>query len=275
MAFLSKHAKKLTGLMLCIAVVFAQGCMMWSNRVQQPPTTFVDDVPLKIEADFDLQDDSQVLQEVRNLKMELRDDLGIPFSNDKIHVRIFRDAGTFSDFTSRHFPQLNGRRALFVVERGEYYVYAIWSENVLSDLRHELTHAYLNSSVGTLPLWLDEGLAEYYEVAGVPGRLNREHIPWLSDGNQRGTWQPDLERLASISKPEQMTGTDYAEAWLWVHYLMQNQQSAIVRDYLVARREKTIVDPIPLAIRNSIPNAEIKLAEHINTSYPLDKPRLE
>ncbi|CAE7510391.1 unnamed protein product, partial [Symbiodinium sp. CCMP2456] len=186
--------------------------MMWSNRVQQPPTTFVDDVPLKIEADFDLQDDSQVLQEVRNLKMELRDDLGIPFSNDKIHVRIFRDAGTFSDFTSRHFPQLNGRRALFVVERGEYYVYAIWSENVLSDLRHELTHAYLNSSVGTLPLWLDEGLAEYYEVAGVPGRLNREHIPWLSDGNQRGTWQPDLERLASISKPEQMTGTDYAEA---------------------------------------------------------------
>ncbi|MBA2115165.1 hypothetical protein [Bremerella alba] len=261
-------------LLLSLCAIFSVGCTMWSNQIHNPPPTFVDDVPLKIEADFDLQDDSQVLQEVRNLKMELRDDLGIPFSNDKIHVRIFRDATTFAAFTRQHFPQLNGRRALFVVERGEYYVYAIWSENVLSDLRHELTHAYLNSSVGTLPLWLDEGLAEYYEVAGVPGRLNREHLPWLADGTRTGRWQPDLERLASLAKPEQMTSTDYAEAWLWVHFIMQNQRSPIIRDYLVARRDKQIVDPIPLAIRNTIPQAELKLAEHVSMTYPADKPRL-
>lgn len=261
-------------LLLSMCALLAVGCAMWNNQVHDAPPAFVDDVPLHIEADFDLQDDSQVLQEVRNLKMELRDDLGIPFSNDKIHVRIFRDGTTFAEFTRQHFPQLNGRRALFVVERGEYYVYAIWSESVLSDLRHELTHAYLNSSVGTLPLWLDEGLAEYYEVAGVPGRLNREHLPWLADGMHTGKWQPDLERLATLAKPEQMNGTDYAEAWLWVHYLMQNQRSDIIRGYLVARRDKQIVDPIPLAIRNTIPQAELKLASHVSTTYPADKPRL-
>lgn len=260
--------------LIVIGTILALGCTMWSNRGPQVQPVFVDDVPLQIDADFDLKDNSQVLQEVRNLKMELRDDLGIPFSNAKIHVRIFRDADQFAQFTQVHFPQLGGRRALFVVERGEYFVYATWSENVLSDLRHELTHAYLNSAVGTLPLWLDEGLAEYYEVAGVPGRLNREHLPWLTDGIQRRTWHPNLERLATLARPEQMTANDYAESWLWVHYLMQNKQSPIIRNYLLARRDKKIVDPIPLAIRTTIPQAEVKLAGHVAHIQPVDRPRL-
>ncbi|GAA4420547.1 hypothetical protein GCM10023155_02090 [Bremerella cremea] len=274
MACHASPAAPRTGYLILLGACFALGCTMWSNRLNAPLPEFVDDVPLQIEADFDLHDDSQVLQEVRNLKMELRDDLGIPFSNNKIHVRIFRDSDNFANFTRVHFPQLGGRRALFVVERGEYYVYATWSDHVLSDLRHELTHAYLNSSVGTLPLWLDEGLAEYYEVAGVRGRLNREHLPWLSDGLQRGTWQPNLERLATIAKPEQMTANDYAESWLWVHFLMQNQRSPIIRDYLVARRDKQIVDPIPLAIRTTIPTAETKLATHVARIQSADRPRL-
>lgn len=263
MAFLPRSTAACTMLLLGLGCLSALGCTMWSNQLASAPSTFVDDVPLQIEADFDLQDDSQVLQEIRNLKMELRDDLGIPFSNQNIHVRIFHDQVTFAQFTRQHFPQLNGRRALFVVEGGQYYVYAIWSDSILPDLRHELTHAYLNSSVGTLPLWLDEGLAEYYEVVGVRGRLNREHLPWLNDALSKSTWQPNLERLATISRPEQMSGTDYAESWLWIHYLMQNRRTSIVPDYLVARRGRKIVDPIPLQIRTKIPNAEEKLTKHL------------
>ncbi len=268
MAFLPRSNAACILLLLGLGCLSALGCTMWSNQLASAPTTFVDDVPLQIEADFDLQDDSQVLQEIRNLKMELRDDLGIPFSNQNIHVRIFRDPTTFAQFTRQHFPQLNGRRALFVVEGGQYYVYAIWSDSILSDLRHELTHAYLNSSVGTLPLWLDEGLAEYYEVVGVRGRLNREHLPWLNDGLKNYTWQPNLERLATISRPEQMSGTDYAESWLWVHFLMQNRRTTIVPDYLVARRGRKIVDPIPLQIRTKIPGAEEQLTQHLTKIQP-------
>lgn len=274
MAFVGQSTAQPWKLALILLGSFALGCTMWGNRLATAPANFVDDVPLRIEADFDLQDNSQVLQEIRNLKMQLRDDLGIPFSNANIHVQVFRDQATFAQFTQRHFPQLNGRRALFVVEGGQYHVYAIWTDSILSDLRHELTHAYLNSSVGTLPLWLDEGLAEYYEVVGVPGRLNREHLPWLNDGLAKHTWQPDLERLATISRPEQMTGTDYAEAWLWVHFLMQNQRSPIIRDYLVARRKSQLIDPIPLSIRQEIPQAEQKLTGHLIDVQPGQRPRL-
>ena len=263
MAFLPRSTAVCVMLLLGLGCLSALGCTMWSTQLASAPTDFVDDVPLRIEADFDLQDNSQVLQETRNLKMELRDDLGIPFSNQDIHVRIFRDPNTFAQFTRQHFPQLNGRRALFVVEGGQYYVYAIWSDSILADLRHELTHAYLNSSVGTLPLWLDEGLAEYYEVVGVRGRMNREHLPWLNDGLKNQSWQPNLERLAAISRPEQMSGTDYAESWLWLHYLMLNQRTTIVRDYLAARHQRKVVDPIPLQIRSKIPDAEEKLTKHL------------
>lgn len=271
MAFFSQFAAARTVLWVglvaisALAGLFLPGCTMWSNRLANTTPIFVEDVPLRIEADFDLQDDSRVLQEIRNLKMELRDDLGIPFSNEKIRVRIFRNEASFGQFTAQHFPQLAGRRALFVVERGEYHVYAVWSDAILSDLRHELTHAYLNSSVGTLPLWLDEGLAEYYEVVGVPQRINREHLPWLTDGLKNYTWRPDLDRLAAVARPEQMTHTDYAESWLWVHYLMRGGQAEIVRNYLTARREKQAAEPIPLVIRGRIDGAEQRLAGHLSS----------
>ena len=71
-----------------------------------------------------------------------------------------------------------------------------------------------------------------------------------------------------------MTANDYAEAWLWVHYLMQNKQSPIIRNYLLARRDKQIVDPIPLAISTTIPQAEVKLAGHVANIQPVDRPRL-
>lgn len=245
--------------------LLAPGCMIWNSQANLATAPFVDDVPLRIEADFELQDDSRVLQEIRNLKMELRDDLGIAFSNEKIRVRIFQSEASFAQFTRQHFPQLTGRRALFVVQRGEYYVYAVWSDAILSDLRHELTHAYLNSSVGTLPLWLDEGLAEYYEVVGVPQRVNREHLPWLTDGLRNYTWRPDLERLTTLAKPEQMTHIDYAESWLWVHYLMRTGHAEIIQTYLTARKEKQVTDPLPLVIRERVSGAEERLAGHLST----------
>ena len=43
-------------------------------------------------------------------------------------------------------------------------VYTYWGNRIQQDLRHELTHAILHSVLKDVPLWLDEGLAEYFEV---------------------------------------------------------------------------------------------------------------
>ena len=74
------------------------------------------------------------------------------------------------NFMVSKYPKLPSRRAFFVAQtRGvgrseDLLIYTYWGERVQQDLRHELTHALLHSVLKDVPLWLDEGLAEYYEL---------------------------------------------------------------------------------------------------------------
>ena len=92
------------------------------------------------------------------------------------------------------------RRAFFVESDTRLAVYAHWSDRVGEDLRHEVAHGYLHSMVPGLPLWLDEGLAEYFEVPRGNNGLNRPHLELLSDMMQYNGWQPNLERLAALTR---------------------------------------------------------------------------
>ena len=44
------------------------------------------------------------------------------------------------------------------------------------DLRHEMTHAYLHAVVPNVPLWLDEGLAKYFELPRQQHGLNQPYV---------------------------------------------------------------------------------------------------
>ena len=68
------------------------------------------------------------------------------------------------EYLTRNFPSVPSRRAFFLETDTRLAVYAHWSDRVAEDLRHEVAHGYLHSVVPGLPLWLDEGLAEYFEV---------------------------------------------------------------------------------------------------------------
>ncbi|MCA1686359.1 MAG: DUF1570 domain-containing protein, partial [Planctomycetia bacterium] len=98
-------------------------------------------------------------------------------------------------------------------------IYTFHNDRLEEDLRHEATHALLHVAVGDLPLWLDEGLAEYFE--GPDGRqgLNAEHLARLPDDLKAG-WRPDLARLESLKSVRDMTPLDYRESWAWVHSLL-------------------------------------------------------
>ena len=116
-------------------------------------------------------------------------------------------------------------------------VYAFWGDHVAEDLRHEVAHGYLHAVVRNLPLWLDEGLAEYFEVPRGSRGLNKPHVEELRSSLDRG-WQPDLRRLESLQSVDQMTQLDYAEAWAWVHYLLETspEHAEFLRSYLRRRR---------------------------------------
>jgi hypothetical protein len=87
------------------------------------------------------------------------------------------------------------------------------------DLRHEATHALLHVAVGDLPLWLDEGLAEYFEGPETLYGRNLEHLDRLPLDRAAG-WTPDLARLESLKVVSEMAPRDYRESWAWVHYLL-------------------------------------------------------
>ena len=90
------------------------------------------------------------------------------------------------------------RRAFFVSDFDRLNVYAWWGDNVGDDLRHEVTHGYLHSTLQEIPLWLDEGIAEYFEVPRGDGGVNRAHVELLAMRLREGTWRPDPGRLELI-----------------------------------------------------------------------------
>src|SRR5437660_5823070 len=115
------------------------------------------------------------------------------------------------------YPDLPRRRAFFVAQprsaggSEELLVYTFYGEHIQQDLRHELTHALLHSVLRDVPLWLDEGLAEYFELPPDKGGVNPQHLDHLRRTPK--PFQPNLARLEGLSQVQQMTPAEYREAW--------------------------------------------------------------
>ena len=97
----------------------------------------------------------------------------------------------------------------------------------LPSLYHEYLHAFLDNTFGHLPLWLEEGMAEYFSTftgdrntltLGLP---HADHIAWL-----RANPSIPLAQLFAIdsesSEYDEGTrrGGFHAQSWLLVHYLL-------------------------------------------------------
>src|SRR5262245_42372396 len=149
------------------------------------------------------------------------------------------------------YPDLPKRRAFFVAQPHsvggpeDLYVYTYWGERIREDLRHELTHALLHSGLKSVPLWLDEGLAEYFELAPEKRGVNASHLDQL----RRGSVQPNLTRLEQLSQVEQMTPAEYRESWAWVHLMLRGQGPAKAALLGYLQQLKTHASPGPLSDR--------------------------
>ena len=86
--------------------------------------------------------------------------------------------------------------------------------------RHELVHDLLRHPSRPVPLWIEEGLAEYYSNAGLP---IREHVTLL-----RGPYRISLRDLFAMqpSDPRSRWYEFYAESWAAVATLMRTNTPA-------------------------------------------------
>jgi hypothetical protein len=198
------------------------------------------DLPLDqlvVHSNFELPSHQRLLQELNSERIDICTKLGLPVSDEKIHVYLFKDSDQFYDFIRQKYPSFPDRRAFFVESDTKLAVYAYWGDRVAEDLRHEVCHGYLHSVVQGLPLWLDEGLAEYFEVPRGTHGVNPPHIEELASLAKQG-WRPNIRRLEAFRSPAEMTETDYAESWAWMHWLLENDNAhqAVLQQYLAELR---------------------------------------
>jgi len=247
--------------------LLSSGCL--ALRSDHEPKPFEHQVvrgELVLYSNSPLDSEDRLLDELNKQGERLRDRLALPATHKPIHVFLFADAASYYEFLEARFPKFPSRRALFVETNAQLSVYAHWSDQVAKDLRHEVAHGHLHAAVPRLPLWLDEGLAEYFEVSQSQEGLNRPHVDLLLQQQIISGWKPDLARLETLTSAADLTQLDYAEAWAWVHFLLEaeDDKSAILIDYLADLRSDAVaVESFASRVRKRLARPELALLEHL------------
>jgi hypothetical protein len=228
------------GIGLAYALMFCGCAGISANRLTLlGPNTLPDQCTLVcgqlvIHGDVPLAEYRRLFDELTAQRDEIFRRLGLSSSRKLIDVYLFDGEERFEEFMRLHHPEFPNRRAFFLETDARFTVYAQLGDRMADDLRHEVSHAYLHSVVPEIPLWLDEGLAKYFEVPRKKHGLNRPLLDRFQHLAQNGHWQPNLRRLEKFSSTYNMTQDDYVEAWAWVHFLLEAEPAYedLLRDYL-------------------------------------------
>jgi tetratricopeptide (TPR) repeat protein len=206
----------------------------------------------------------------------------------QIRAYLFRDDRWFRDLrpvpTARGFFQSGPERDFVAVVDGPDHLRA---------LSHEFVHASLEHSTARRPLWLEEGVAEFYSTVSPEkdrwfiGRPIDDHVRVL----RRADWLParqlfNIGKESSVYDEANRAGLFYAQSWAVVHLLYTQpgyrehiQQFAELLDEGVPaeeaclrafRRSATQVldDARQRILRDALPVAAV-------AADPLDAPRVQ
>ncbi|MEZ6092807.1 MAG: DUF1570 domain-containing protein [Pirellulaceae bacterium] len=219
---------------------------------------------VELHSDFSIPTKHRFLKELETCEKRIENWIEISDSNETIHLELFEDRDRFAKFVRGSYPEFDDRRAFFVKTDTRLTVYANWGERVLQDMRHEMTHAYLHRSYLNIPLWLDEGLAEFFETTFDENGRNEIHIVALSKAFREEQWIPNLRRLELIDRPEMFGQTEYAEAWLWVHFLLTHSEATreLVQRKLNSEEPSEVI--VSAELLSLLPDVQVQLVEHLN-----------
>lgn len=197
------------------------------------------------------------------LEAELQRILRLGNSNQPLEVQLFASEEEYLSVIQANHPKISKRRALFIGHGEMATVYAYKQDELAVDLRHECTHALLHSDLPDLPLWLDEGLAEYFEPPSSQRANGDSHLNHLLN-------QLDANRLIRIVDLEQenefaaFDENDYLFAWAWVHFLLHGPKEAseALWRYLACIRGETVAQPLSSMLVKASPRYEEQFLTH-------------
>jgi tetratricopeptide (TPR) repeat protein len=163
------------------------------------------------------------------------DGAGVPTT-----VVVFRDDASYQPFK----PLVRGQTAAYVggyFQPGSEVNYitlsldADWSRDATPTLLHEYTHLLVNNYFSAAPLWLKEGLAEFYSTARVSGDRRRVSTGAQLPTRARQLRGAQLIPLRALFEVDQQSpyyyepgkrGLFYAESWALAHYILNGEGGA-------------------------------------------------
>jgi tetratricopeptide (TPR) repeat protein len=155
-------------------------------------------------------------------------------------IFLFKDDKSFRPYT---MPAHNGVSSLtgyFFSRPDGNYIAINAEERAAQIVYHEYIHFFVNNNLPDVPLWFNEGLAEYYSTfeskedktkIGLPVA---HHLTFLKQQKPVSKLPAPipldqlLEKSDILHEEEAKIGSFYAQSWLLVHYLMQGQERRLL-----------------------------------------------
>jgi hypothetical protein len=222
---------------LIVMLLLVAGCVTVGDRGQALiPTRYRKETgQFIIFSNVPLQENPPEVRCLQALERDLEKELHFqaPAGVDPVEIYVLDNRDAFSHFLKFYYPELPPRRAFFLAQGSQRVVYTYSNPRLEEDLRHEATHALLRGAYGDLPLWLDEGLAEYFENDVTDAKSEKKRLELLTEDLALG-WAPDLLRLEGLNDIRQMSPRDYREAWAWSHLMLRGAPGDFgqLQDYL-------------------------------------------
>jgi len=224
--------------------------------------------PFELRSEFPLTDDEgrSLVREMDLLKADVEGLLAIKASDDPIQVSLFSSVRTYRDHLAQRVPEGMSRPALFVKGADMSRVYVYRRKGYATDVRHECTHAVLHNALPFVPLWLDEGFAEYFET---PAAERSSGSPYLKSLKRAIVfrWKPNLQRLEVLEDLGDMHDDEYRESWAWVHFMVHGPQNVrqVLSDYLYDIEQGDAGRPLSARLGAVVPNYNQQLVQHLKS----------
>ncbi|QDU87683.1 hypothetical protein Pla175_10490 [Pirellulimonas nuda] len=249
----------------CVVLLAAWGAALGALAAE-PAGRWIDQRqvgPFAIAAEFDLSQYEPMLAELPALEREIRRVLATRPCNAPVTVMLAADEDQHRAVLAARFPGLPYRRALYVKQGAAAVVFAYRQPELAVDLRHECTHALLHADLAMLPLWLDEGLAEYFEPQETDRAFGHPHAAAICRELSLGRVH-SVAQLEANTKLEEMSAEEYRSAWAWTHFMLHGppEASEALWGFIASIRRGEPPGRLSARLASRVPDLQGRFARH-------------
>lgn len=160
-------------------------------------------------------------------------------------------------------------------ETGNFILLRSDVEEIDRTVYHELTHNFVQNTSAGIPLWINEGIAEFYSTFRTSGsdvhigRPVAEHVHWLR--GEKLIPLPELFATTSespIYNEGTRSGVFYAQSWALFHYLMadDDRRARFARFLQLLNEGRSADEAFPAAFAMKHAELEQELRHYVRRS---------